>query len=144
MAVNTYTLFHISFIYIFALWFLSIFLFFQYECFLNRSILLIEKAQTIRNRIDLRVKTIKEYSKLTRSLEQYNLHQIQFSVIYPGHQFLEVGSLFGFWDLWYINHCRLFNAKSIFIQINSSFSNNLVQHKFSVCQKNISISSYSV
>ncbi len=28
--------------------------------------------------------------------------------------------------LWYINHCRLFNAKSIFIHINSSISNNSV------------------
>ena len=26
--------------------------------------------------------------------------------------------------LWHINHCRLFNAKSIFIHINSSISNN--------------------
>ena len=28
--------------------------------------------------------------------------------------------------LWHINHCRLFNAKSIFIQINSSIPNNSV------------------
>ena len=27
--------------------------------------------------------------------------------------------------LWHINHCRLFNVKSIFIHINSSISNNL-------------------
>ena len=33
--------------------------------------------------------------------------------------------LFG-WDLWHINLCRLFNAKSIFIQMNSSISNNSV------------------
>ena len=33
--------------------------------------------------------------------------------------------LFG-WFLWHINFCRLFNAKSIFIQINSSISNNSV------------------
>ena len=31
--------------------------------------------------------------------------------------------------LWHINHCRLFNAKSIFIHRNSSISNNSVQHK---------------
>ena len=30
------------------------------------------------------------------------------------------------WVLWYINLCRLFNAKSIFMQIVSSISNNLV------------------
>ena len=30
------------------------------------------------------------------------------------------------WVLGYINHCRLFNANSIFIKINSSISNNLV------------------
>ena len=30
------------------------------------------------------------------------------------------------WVLWHINLCRLFNAKSIFIQIISSISNNLV------------------
>ena len=28
--------------------------------------------------------------------------------------------------LWYINYCRLFNAKSIFIRLNSSISNNSV------------------
>ena len=33
--------------------------------------------------------------------------------------------------LWHINHCRLFNAKSIFIHINSSISNNLVEYKYS-------------
>ena len=30
------------------------------------------------------------------------------------------------WVLWQINICRLFNDKSIFIQINSSISNNSV------------------
>ena len=35
------------------------------------------------------------------------------------------------WVLWHINHCRLFNAKSIFIHINSSISNNSVWHKYS-------------
>ena len=30
------------------------------------------------------------------------------------------------WVLWHINLCKLFNAKSIFIQIISSISNNLV------------------
>ena len=34
--------------------------------------------------------------------------------------------------LWHINHCRLFNAKFIFIQINSSISNNSVWHKCTV------------
>ena len=28
--------------------------------------------------------------------------------------------------LWNINHCRFFNAKSIFVHINSSISNNSV------------------
>ena len=36
------------------------------------------------------------------------------------------------WDiglvLWHINDYRLFNAKSIFIQINYSISNNSVSH----------------
>ena len=41
--------------------------------------------------------------------------------------------------LWHINHCRLFNAKSIFIDINSSISNNSV-----LAYKNSSISNYSV
>ena len=40
-----------------------------------------------------------------------------------------VGWLVGF--LWHINLWRLFNAKSIFIQIFSSVSNNSVQHKHS-------------
>ena len=34
--------------------------------------------------------------------------------------------------LWHINHCSLFNATSIFIHINSSISNNLVQHKYNI------------
>ena len=43
------------------------------------------------------------------------------------------------WDLgfdlvWsHINYCKLFNAKSIFIHINSSISNNSVQHKYNFC-----------
>ena len=32
------------------------------------------------------------------------------------------------WFLCHINHCRLFNAKSILIHINSSISNNSVYH----------------
>ena len=36
------------------------------------------------------------------------------------------------WVLWHINPCRLFNAKSIFIQINSSISNKSIQHKYTV------------
>ena len=28
--------------------------------------------------------------------------------------------------LWHTNHCKLFNAKFIFLHINSSISNNLV------------------
>ena len=34
------------------------------------------------------------------------------------------------WVLWHNNHCRLFNAKSIFIHIKSSISNNSVLHKY--------------
>ena len=33
--------------------------------------------------------------------------------------------------LWNINHCRLFNAKFIFMHINSSISNNSVSSKYS-------------
>ena len=36
-----------------------------------------------------------------------------------------VDKMFGL-VLWHINPCRLFNAKSIFIHINSSISNNSV------------------
>ena len=36
------------------------------------------------------------------------------------------------WILWHINLCRLFNVKSIFIQIISSISNNSIQHKYTV------------
>ena len=39
------------------------------------------------------------------------------------------------WVLWHINLCRLFNAKSIFMQIVSSISNNSVYHEYKVCQK---------
>ena len=42
------------------------------------------------------------------------------------------------WVLWHINLCRLFNAKSIFIQINSSISNN------SVCQKHFYFKLFSL
>ena len=34
--------------------------------------------------------------------------------------------------LWYINLCRLFNPKSIFMHMNSSISNNSVYHKYTV------------
>ena len=40
--------------------------------------------------------------------------------------------IFGWLVLWYIKHCRLFNAKSIVIEIVSSISNNSV--KFQVIQ----------
>ena len=33
--------------------------------------------------------------------------------------------------LWHIYHCRLFNAKSIFIHVNSSISNKSVKYKYS-------------
>ena len=39
------------------------------------------------------------------------------------------------WFLWHIDLCWLFNAKSIFIQMNSSISNISVQHGYTVCQK---------
>ena len=41
----------------------------------------------------------------------------------------ERGWLVG-WVLWHINLCRLFNAKSIFIQIISSISNNSVKQEY--------------
>ena len=34
--------------------------------------------------------------------------------------------------LWHINICRLFNAKSIFMQIVSPISNNSAQHEYAV------------
>ena len=36
------------------------------------------------------------------------------------------------WVLWHINLCRLFNAKSIFMQIISSILNNSVQYEYTV------------
>ena len=36
------------------------------------------------------------------------------------------------WVLWHINFCWLFNAKSIFIQMNSSISNYTIQPKYTV------------
>ena len=55
------------------------------------------------------------------------------------------GWLVGWLVSWRINFCRLFNTKSIFMQIVSYFSNNLVYHEYTVfIVKNISISSYSV
>ena len=36
------------------------------------------------------------------------------------------------WVLWHISLCGLFNAKSIFIEINCSISNNSVEHKYAV------------
>ena len=41
------------------------------------------------------------------------------------HQRIGTGTGF-VWVLWHINLCKLFNAKSIFIQIISSISNNSV------------------
>ena len=53
------------------------------------------------------------------------------------------------WVLWHINLCRLFNAKSIFINIvlfQTIQFNISIQFKckYSLIVKNISISSYSV
>ncbi len=49
------------------------------------------------------------------------------------------------WVLWHINLCRLFNAKSIFIQINSSISNNSVWQKVhSLNAKNIYFKLFSL
>ena len=39
---------------------------------------------------------------------------------------LTLYSLLVGWVLWHINYCRLFNAASILIHINSSISNNSV------------------
>ena len=36
--------------------------------------------------------------------------------------------------LWHINYCKLFNAKSIYIHINSSILNNSVQQRYTVSQ----------
>ena len=48
------------------------------------------------------------------------------------NQVILIKTLFLFGSvLSHINHGRLFNAKSIFIQINSSILNNSVQHKYS-------------
>ena len=44
---------------------------------------------------------------------------------------LSVLSLF-VWILCHINLCRLFNTKSIFVQINSFISNNSVLHNYAV------------
>ena len=57
-------------------------------------------------------------------------HSITSEIIFVLHLML-MFDLF-IWALWDINLCRLFNAKSIFIQINSSISNNSVQHKYRV------------
>ena len=73
------------------------------------------------------------FSFLSHNFFQKKLNPYQFSFV-----------------LWHINHCRLFNAKSIFIHINSSISNNSVQHKNSFLftqslnVKNSSISNNSV
>ena len=34
------------------------------------------------------------------------------------------------WVLWHINLCRLFNAKCIFMQLNTSISDNSVSYKY--------------
>ena len=59
--------------------------------------------------------------KKTKKISRQN-KTIQTKLYIPNHR---VGWLVG-WVLWHINRCRLFNAKSIFIQINSSMSNNSV------------------
>ena len=43
--------------------------------------------------------------------------------------------MFIYLGLWHINICRLFNARSTFIQINTSISNNSPQHKYSLIVK---------
>ena len=48
------------------------------------------------------------------------------------------------WVLWHINFSRLFNAKSIFIQIISSISNNSVEYENTVCQKHFYLRLFSL
>ena len=68
----------------------------------------------------------------------YNCHACDLSVLNEGKVVRMLPFKIGdhVWD-WIcsvflpIKHCRLFNAQSIFIHINSSISNNLVQHKYS-------------
>ena len=36
------------------------------------------------------------------------------------------------WVSWHNNHCRLFNAAFIFIQINNSISNNSIKYKYTI------------
>ena len=65
--------------------------------------------------------------------------------IYMGKIEKQINPAFGLVQLrlllWHINLCRLFDAKSIFIHINSSIINNIVH---SLSAKNSSISSYSI
>ena len=56
-----------------------------------------------------------------------NMHVLQQSASENWHFNSDTdSSLFVFWLLWHINLYRLFNAKSIFIDINSSILNNSV------------------
>ena len=79
------------------------------------------------------------------------------SIVYRSNSFYWISFAsclfsFAFWlgrVLWHINHCRLFNAKSIFIHINRSISTNLVYYKYGFCLfivkcQNSSISGNSV
>ena len=58
-------------------------------------------------------------------------HQLQLSYDKHFRLFSRHYRLVG-WALWHINTYRLLNTKSIFIQIISSISNNLVQHEYTV------------
>ena len=75
------------------------------------------------------VMSMKAYSTLPRASEQ-KPHHLEGVGLTPQQEIQcskacwLVGCLVGF--LWYINLCRLFNTKSIFIQIISFISNNSV------------------
>ena len=60
------------------------------------------------------------------------------------HIFPQQVTLVGCLGLWHIKLCRLFNAKSIFIQIITSFKQFSLAWVHSLIVKNISISNYSV
>ena len=70
-------------------------------------------------------KIFKELNVVFSNTKYLLLHRLR-------QDFAKFDWLFVFWVCWHINLCKLFNAKCIFIQINSSISNNSVYHKYTV------------
>ncbi len=84
--------------------------------------------QVVNQRLETTTRKTSAMMRWVKMDEIENDIEVNYSQQCGKHQLIwSIGDLIWFsLVLWHFNHCRLFNAKSIFIHINSSISNNSV------------------